>query len=217
MNMLNAAVRVDNRLVTRREIIKDQAEEIKRLRAALGLQGKQTLESWGMVASQELRDQMAAQALVAEYLHPTNALKRLGFEVKVDAQGHITEETKATCYEVFSTDGVKEILAQDFNDAYRYKDEVIGRLHKTARFGDNDQSVRAAALLADLVGWKSSKQTEKFPGNVVNIFQLVNGNQEPKPREFRDVAEPDAIIDGDAFLDHVPGEAALVLDEAAKR
>ena len=101
-----------------------------------------------------VRDPLAARAWVAEWGDVTRALVRLGFPSmnrlppgKVRLYKHY-----ADC--VFGTPGVQAILKRDLSRLDAEREAILSRQLQTALYGEDAESVRAAALLANVCGWE---------------------------------------------------------------
>lgn len=191
------------------------SKENDELKAALGLNGSVTLESWAENTPQELRDQFAASALIAEGLHPQRALARLGFNLET------SEERKEIAQQIFSSPGVQAILRDDAKKFAGKKDTVLAEMYAIVRTGDPDQKIRAAGQLAKMLdGWQDGEKV-KGVGNTVNLLmQMVGGasaNGTPRVVGNATVAElppGEEIIDADDLLVDRGDEVATVVDDA---
>jgi len=198
------------------ETVKALREENAHLRGLLEMKTPNTTQSWAEFASQPMRDQMAAQALVAEKLDTLRALRWLGFQVDTSVMS-IPQQTKDLIQEIFNTPGCKKILAADMEDANANKAAVIARLVKTSRYGNDGDSVRATQQLAKMCDWnEGDKNVAKAGAAQVNLMQMFASSDTPK-RVQSEVLDPDAIIDATDVFVHDIGEAALVVDEEPVR
>jgi hypothetical protein len=134
--------------MTRRELRRENEE----LRALLGLSKPRTLHDWEMLP-EEIRDPLAARAFVAEWGDVGRALIRLGFP----AMNRLPPNTVKTYWDhvarVFETPGVQAILKRDLARLDADREAILSRQCRTALYGEDAQSVRAAALLAKVCGW----------------------------------------------------------------
>ena len=111
------------------------------------------IDEWEMLPP-TVRDPMAARAWVAEWGDVTRALVRLGFPSmnrlppgKVRLYKHY-----ADC--VFGTPGVQAILKRDLSRLDAEREAILSRQLQTALYGEDAESVRAAALLTKVCGWE---------------------------------------------------------------
>lgn len=195
-----------------------RVEELERenglLRDALHLNDiPPTPETWAMHAPQELRDQMAASALIAERLDEPRALIRLGFHCGKNTTNRWLPEVWETAKKVFGTPGVRAILERDMEDAEANKAKIIARLVQTSMHGSDGDSVRAAQQLAKMADWNNADKGA-LPTNVnINLMQMYGeGSRKAVDSTVSDV-EPDGVIDAEHFLLHEPGEATLISDD----
>lgn len=166
-----------------------------------------------MHSPQPMRDQMAASALVAEKLDEPRALIRLGFKLDYDNGGRLRPSVWETCKQIFGTDGVRDILAQNLADANAQKEKIIGRLVQTSIHGTDGESTRAAQQLAKIAGWNEDSKNSA-PNVTVNLMQMFAEQRETQAKVVDH--DPEAIIDADAFLVHEPGESQRIEDEEPK-
>ncbi len=136
--------------MTRRE----RRRENEELRAALGLGGQRAIEEWETLP-QAVRDPLAARAWIAEWGDPGRALVRLGFpamnRLPPDKVGLYKDYTAR----VFETPGVQAILQRDLSRLDADREAILARQLRTALYGEDAESVRAAALLVKVCGWDS--------------------------------------------------------------
>lgn len=154
-----------------------------------------TFEEWERSSPQNLRDAMAARALLQEWGNPVNALIRLGFAHERDR-----EKREALRAAVFDTPGCRTVLADRLKDAEAARGEMLQRQVQIALHGSDDASVRSFSQLAKIMGWQPAENTgidnRKFIQQ--NIYQMV-GTAGPSR-----AAQPQAAAIG--FLDHEPGD-----------
>ena len=131
----------------------EMRRELEDLRKLLGLTKPRTIDEWEMLPP-TVRDPMAARAWVAEWGDVTRALVRLGFPSmnrlppgKVRLYKHY-----ADC--VFGTPGVQAILKRDLSRLDAEREAILSRQLQTALYGEDAESVRAAAWLANVCGWE---------------------------------------------------------------
>lgn len=182
--------------------------EIAELRARLELtESVASFEDWGASAPQDIRDRMAARALVSEYLNGPNALKRLGFKI-TDEKGRLDRPYYLLLVKkVFETPGVRAILAHDLKDIEQVRKEVLARQTEIALHGEEGNAVRAATVIAKIAGWNKEEEGKTVQ---VNLYQLINGNTSSAPKLAVSV---NAAANGSTFLDHDPGEAVVIRGE----
>jgi hypothetical protein len=134
--------------VTRRELRRENDE----LRAALELRGYRTIEEWEALP-EVLRDPLAAHAFIAEWGDYGRALIRLGFPALnklLPSQVHLYRDHVAR---IFETPGVQEVLKRDLGRLDLEREAILSRQYRTARFGEDAESVRAADLIAKVCKW----------------------------------------------------------------
>lgn len=135
--------------MTRREM----RREIEDLRAALELRGFRTIEEWERLPA-PIRDPLAARAFVAEWGDKGRALIRLGFPAMnrlPPDRVHLYNDHAAR---VFDTPGVQTLLKRDLARFDPDREAIIARVCRTAIFGEDGDSVRAATLLIKICGWE---------------------------------------------------------------
>ena len=97
---------------------------------------------------------LAARAWIAEWGDPGRALVRLGFpamnRLPPDKVGLYKDYTAR----VFETPGVQAILRRDLSRLDADREAILARQLRTALYGEDAESVRAAALLAKVCGWE---------------------------------------------------------------
>ena len=135
--------------MTRRE----RRRENEELRAALGLGGQRTIEEWEALP-QAVRDPLAARAWIAEWGDPGRALVRLGFPAMNRLPPDKVGVYKEHIARVFETPGVQAILSRDLSRLDADREAILARQLRTALYGEDAESVRAAALLAKVCGWE---------------------------------------------------------------
>jgi hypothetical protein len=134
--------------VTRRELRRENDE----LRAALELRGHRTIEQWEALP-EVLRDPLAAHAFIAEWGDFGRALIRLGFPPMNRLAPNKVHLYKDYVARVFETPGVQAILKRDLGRLDMEREAILSRQYRTARFGEDAESVRAADLVAKLCKW----------------------------------------------------------------
>ena len=199
-----------------RERIEALEKENGSLRERLALDEiSPTAETWARHAPQELRDQMAATALINEKLDEPRALIRLGFTLPRNSHGLLPEVWKI-CERIFATDGVRAILKRDLADAEANKEKLIARLTQTALHGSDADSVRAMQQLAKMGGWNIADRGPNPSTMTLNLMQLFGDRPAVSAATVTNVTpqgDDDGIIDAAVFMDHIPGEATVVIDD----
>lgn len=194
----------------RKVLQKENAE----LRAALEMYSFTSAEDWAEHAPQELRDQFAASALIAEGLHAQRALVRLGFKIEDSS------ERKRVAAEIFSAPGVQAILKDDAVKFAGKKSTVMNEMYAIVRTGTPDLKVRAAGQLSKMIdGWQDGEKNKNQP-NVVNLLmQMVGGASANGARVIgngavTELPPGEEIIDAEAFFVDRGEEAVVVVDDA---
>lgn len=196
----------------KRSRVRELEEQVAHLTELLGAQ-KTTEEEWGAYLSQELRDQFAARALIQEWGDAPRALLRLGFDCPKRADNRWVPEVWALANRIFKTPGCQEILGRNFEDLEGQQKAMFARQMQIATTGNDADSVRAATLLAKVMGLNKADQGAAVPiGAQQNIFiQLVAASGEAE-RHRAESFDSDAVIDATDFLTYEPGEATLIDD-----
>ncbi len=122
------------------------------LRALFGLTKPRTIEEWNALP-QAMRDSLAARAWIAEWGDPGRALIRLGFPAMNRLPPAKVRLYKEYTARVFETPGVQAILKRDLARLDAEREAILSRQHQTAIYGEEAQSVRAAALIAKVCQW----------------------------------------------------------------
>jgi hypothetical protein len=180
--------------------------------------GPSTEDTWARHAPQELRDQMAAQALFAEKLDEIRALQRLGFKIKMKESDprRLDPGMWEMCERIFGTPGVKAILERDMTDAQAHRVAVTARLIQIAEHGSDAEAVRATQQLAKMADWNEGDKAVAKAGAASNVqnFLMMLAEKRAGNGHAALVKPPadDDVIDADHFLVHTPGEAAIVAD-----
>ena len=196
---------------------KQTAMELQELREQMGMK-RIPADDWCAAAPQELRDQMAARALMAEWLNEYNALVRLGIIAKPKSREPQGEENDAPPYEeiferIFRTEGVRAILQRDLTDVEKQKKELLARQAQIALHGDDDSATRAFTSVARVAGWN---KPDVAPASVsVSLYQMLwtRGEGGDGPRAIAATVNGVALPVAEDFLSHEPGEAAAVPDD----
>ena len=134
--------------MTRRELRRENED----LRALLGLSKPRTLHDWEMLL-QEIRDPLAARAFVAEWGDVGRALIRLGFPPMNRLPPKKVPLYKDYAARVFETPGVHAILERDLARLDADREAILSRQCRTALYGEDGQSVRAATMIARVCKW----------------------------------------------------------------
>lgn len=100
------------------------------------------------------RDALAARALIAEWGDKGHALIRLGFPAMNRLPPDKVGLYRDYATRVFDTPGVQAILERELARLNVERDAILSRTCRTALYGADGESVRAAALLAKVCGWK---------------------------------------------------------------
>jgi hypothetical protein len=178
-------------------------KENDELRERLGMPSTD-LETWEAMPI-EWRDQMAARALVAEWLDARRALIRLGF-------GDLrTEVWKPLVKIIFETDGVRANLARNLADIEANKQAFLQRTAQIAlHSADEATSIRASELLARVGGW-APKEAPPQTQVHVSLYGLIGAGDEQRGPKKVDPLES-AVLEGDpmAIFRHTPGAAIRI-------
>ena len=134
--------------MTRRELRRENEE----LRQLLGLSGRRTIAEWETLP-QTLRDPLAARALIAEWGDKGRALIRLGFPAMNRLPPDKVRLYNEYVTRVFETPGVRAILERDLARLDVEREAILSRVTRTALYGEDGESVRAATLLMKICGW----------------------------------------------------------------
>lgn len=193
---------------------KQLAMEYRELREQMGMK-RIPVDAWCAAAPQELRDQMAARALMAEWLNEFNALIRLGILARgsrppaTDADGEPLPLYEEIFERIFRTEGVREILRRDLTDVEQQKQALLARQAQIALHGSDESATRAFLSLARVAGW--NKQEAVAPAVSVSLYQMLGDRDGGRivSAKVNDVA----IGTAEDFLGHEPGDAAPVPDD----
>ncbi|GAC1550357.1 MAG: hypothetical protein NVS3B16_24690 [Vulcanimicrobiaceae bacterium] len=200
---------------TRRKTELDDARaEVKQLRVVLELERKyESYEEWGEYLPQEMRDEMAARALLTSWGQTWKALILLGFDVAIGSShaqaGHLsTPQIKALAERIFGTAGVKAIVARGLLDIEEQRSAIVRRTAEIAVNGSDEASVRATQMVAKLAGWTGPDTVVHAPQ--ISLYNLVNAG---KTSAAIEADQQQAIIEAEvkrvdplAILSHEPGE-----------
>jgi hypothetical protein len=202
-------VSVRDRVIRGQAEKKAREEENARLKALLNLDTPTTEETFGAYAPQEVRDQMAASALISGRLNIVRALIYLGF--KFDSTQEMLTPHKATrqlAERIFGTPGCQAILRK-INDTELEPttNSLIQRLKQTALGDDDKNSNQAAATLAKLMGLNKEKPTTIVDARTANLFLL---GQKGATKEA--LSGGPAELEASEFLTHEPGEPERIFE-----
>lgn len=134
--------------MTRRELRRENEE----LRETLGLRGQRTIEEWERLPA-AVRDPLAARALIAEWGDKGRGLIRLGFPAMHRLPPDRVHFYNDYVARVFDTPGVQAILSRDLARLDVEREAILSRQMWTAMYGEDGESLRAAALLIKVCGW----------------------------------------------------------------
>lgn len=134
--------------MTRRELRKELTE----LRGLLEIRERRTIDEWEAMP-QELRDPLAARALIAEWGDRGAALIRLGFPSLSRLPPRQVRAYEDHVQRVFETPGVRAIIRRELAQIEAERAALIERQVRVALYGDNDASIRAFEGLARVCGW----------------------------------------------------------------
>ena len=101
---------------------------------------------------------LAARALIAEWGDEGKALVRLGFPAMNKLPANQVPIYRDHIARVFDSPGVRAILKRDLARVDADQEAIISRLHRSAIYGDDATSVRAAALLIKVCGWECQRR-----------------------------------------------------------
>jgi hypothetical protein len=135
--------------MTRREL----RREVEELRRLLGLTKPRTIEEWEALP-QSVRDPLAARAWIAEWGDRSRALVRLGFAAMNRLPPDKLRAYSDHVSRVFETPGVQAILKRDLARLDVEREAILSRQCRTALYGEDGESVRAATLLTRVCGWE---------------------------------------------------------------
>lgn len=183
--------------------------ENQQLKALLHLDEPTTVETFGAYAPQEVRDRMAASALISARLNNLRALRYLGFNPPPEGQGHAyPAEWRAVAHQVFGTPGCQAILRQITETEIEPTiNGLIQRLKQTALGDDDKNSTQAAATLAKLMGLNKEKPITAVDARSVNLF-LLGQKGATKEALSGGVTE----LQASEFLTHEPGEPERIFE-----
>jgi hypothetical protein len=172
-------------------------EENEELLRTLGCDQPQTIDEWEQLLPQHVRDALAARALIASNGDPFRAAARLGF-------GHLHRPQAVEILQrIFTTPGVKEILARDLREPEETRAELIARQVQIALYGDDSTSVKSFTVLAKMCGWIQAPDV-LVQNNRQTILALVTqkNSRGQIPSESLEVLP--------SFLEHEPGAAVRI-------
>lgn len=187
--------------------MKTLKQENEVLRKRLGMKNLTTLEEW-MLNPQEIRDQMAARALMAEWGRVREALVLLGF-IQTDDYARIPKDQKQRfklAKVIFQTPGCQELLLRHLQEVDDNKGAILSRLQQVALHAADGEAVRAAQVISKMSGWQ--KTPDMMVDNRRMTFVQLLGNErspETKPMEALE-----GTVDSVDFLCHEPGEPVRI-------
>ena len=198
-------------------------DEIADLRSKLDLETPYDEESWGESAPQEIRDQFAASALMAEGLHPIRALVRLGFDIPPPPMP-VGKEWHDRARRIFTTPGVKAILARDTAKFEGELDRVRSALYNIIvdPMAPPRDKVSAAAQLGRMIeGWNDGDKS-KSPAILVNFLQQLSGGASGATHNGageRQALPPggDDVIDAESFFALDVADGVAVVDDSIEK
>jgi hypothetical protein len=183
------------------------ADEVSTLREALKMDVSATEETWGEFAPQEVRDKMAAAALIHERLNYEVALRRLGFKFELE-HNRMPRAIKALSFKIFGTPGVQEILRRITETEIEANTEAyVARLNQIALSDDDAEANRAIQSLARLGGLNKEKQITQVYAPRTNLFLM---GQKGATRDSLDGGPKE--LQASEFLNHEPGEPERIFE-----
>lgn len=189
---------------SRKTRLHELEEEVAQLRELLQLTHARDLEEWDILP-QNIRDQMAARAIMSEWGDITKAAMRLGFKIDKEAMGK--NERLALYERLFNTPGVKALLRHHTKEIEENRDQILSRLQQIAIHGSDDAAVRAIQSVAKIAGWQKTPDTTIDNRRITLVGLLGNDRRE----EFSQ-PELKGSVDAMELLSHDPGEAIEVID-----
>lgn len=204
--------------LSRREQIKMLTEKVARYEALLHLDEPMDEDSWGEHAPQELRDTVAASALIESALNPIGGLVRLGFTIEDTSD----PKWKRLAASIFSTPGVRAILSADAEKFAGNKDKVMSAMYEIATdpLAPRADRVRAVNQLAKMnEGWQDGEKV-KNPALAMNFLMQIAGSAGHGNGNGARVVDPaelppgdDGIVDAESFFVERGEEVVAVVDE----
>ena len=156
---------------------------------------KVDVTEWEGFGTPHLRAEMAARALMQEWLNPKRALKLLGFDSEDASDPKIQDR-------ILRSDEVMEILDSVMQPPKEQKRAIVERCAYTARFGDDEASIRATAQLAKIQGWIKPDPAANV---TVSLVSLMNPTA-PQEKKVDQIASDDIL----SILGHEPGEPVRI-------
>jgi hypothetical protein len=127
-------------------------QEVLSLRARLELRRTMTLGEWEALP-QDVRDGLAAKALLYEWGDRYAALVRLGFPSMSQLSPREVGAYSDHVSRIFQTAGVWELLRRGLAGIEAERSTLFARQVKIALYGPDDASTRAFEGLARVCGW----------------------------------------------------------------
>jgi hypothetical protein len=131
----------------------EMRRELEDLRKRLGLTKPRTIEEWETLPA-AVRDLLAARAFIAEWGDKGRALTRLGFPAMNRLPPDRVHLYHDHVRRVFDAPAVQAILKRDLARLDVEREAILSRVSRMALYGDDAESVRAAALLIKVCGWE---------------------------------------------------------------
>lgn len=214
---INAA----SRKLSKKERNQMLLQEVEALRAALDIDGGYNEETWGESAPQEVRDQFAASALIAEGLNQFKALKRLGFDLPPPPIG---KDWHDRARRIFTTPGVKAILARDCAKFEGNLDSVRVALYNVIMdpMAPPQSKVSAAQQLGRMIeGWNDGERN-KTPQMAVNFLMQLAGGASGATHNGSGEQQAlppggDDVIDAEAFFAIDAADGVAVVDDSIEK
>ena len=156
----------------------------------------QTLETWNELP-EELRNEVAARALVQTLLNRGPALYLLGFGPRT------THESIKLGRAVFDCPGVQTLLRRNMRDQLARKPDILARLTEIAISGGELAAVRAALVLSKVLRWEAPPA-----GPVTDARKIVNnfGHDSPEAKRALSAGGASGSATDYEELTHEPGE-----------
>jgi len=172
-------------------------EENAALKRRLLMTEPMTETLWERTGTQAIRDEMAARAYMQCWGHPVWTLTQLGF-------GQIDAHSQSIQQRILASPGFCAIMEQAMAPVIEQKSEIIARVAKVARFGDDDAAVRAVGQLGKLEGW-----IKPDAGATVNVslYSLFGGAAEKNVTAIEQKRQEGDVL---AILSHEPGPAKRI-------
>lgn len=177
--------------------------EVSDLTKTLEMERGYNIEEWERSMPQEMRDELAARALIACDGDAIRAAARLGFKGwagKKWASRHLPTDR------IFNTPGCQAILRRDLASAEESRDLMIQRQIKIALYGEPVESTRAFQAIARVLGWQKTPDILVQNNRATTILALVTQKNHRGEIPMSEALE--ALAPG--FLEHEPGAAVRI-------